>query len=122
VKRPAHAARSGFVFPSRKYRKAPHEAGGGGGTAPDARRGAVRAFFLAVVARPWLWPVAAAEILRLASPRWWVRWPPVPLPTSSLWRFRMETAYGGMGDSLPSTEDVRSFLEWCAQQRTWRKL
>ena len=55
----------------------------------------------ALARRPWLWPDAVMEAVRLAPPGWWRRWPPVPLPDAALWRFRMETAYGGSGDRVP---------------------
>jgi hypothetical protein len=76
----------------------------------------------AVAIRPWLWPVAVAQVVRLARPGWWHRWPPVPLPDASLWRFRMETAYGGTGEGAPDAEDVRSFLRWSRDMRHWRRL
>jgi hypothetical protein len=74
-----------------------------------------------VATRPWLWPVAVIQVLRLARPGWWHRWPPVPLPDESLWRFRMETAYGGAGDGEPDVEDIRSFLRWSRDMRQWRR-
>ena len=76
---------------------------------------------VAVAVRPWLWPVAVIQVLRLARPGWWHRWPPVPLPDGPLWRFRMETAYGGVGDGEPDVEDVRSFLRWSRDMRHWRR-
>jgi hypothetical protein len=75
----------------------------------------------AVAVRPWLWPAAAAEVARLAAPGWWRRWPPVPLPDAALWRFRMETVYGGEGDATPDAEDVVSFLHWCGGMGSWRR-
>jgi hypothetical protein len=75
----------------------------------------------AVAVRPWLWPVAVAQVLRLARPRWWRRWPPVPLPDAALCRFRMETAYGGAGDAEPDVRDVRTFLRWSRDMRHWRR-
>lgn len=50
----------------------------------------VRSLAGALVRRPTLWPAA----LRLVPPRWWRRWPPLPLPPASYLRFRMETMYG----------------------------
>lgn len=85
---------------------------------PAAPVGAVVA---AVALRPWLWPVAVAQVLRLAPPRWWLRWPPLPLPDGNLWRFRMETAYGGAGDAEPDRSDVRTFLRWSRDMRHWRR-
>jgi hypothetical protein len=75
----------------------------------------------AVAVRPWLWPAATAQVLRLARPGWWHHWPPLPLPDTALWRFRMETAYGGAGDAEPDAGDVRSFLRWSRDMRHWRR-
>jgi hypothetical protein len=85
------------------------------------RRAAVRVMG-AVAVRPWLWPVAIVQLFRLARSGWWHRWPPLPLPDRSLWRFRMETAYGGAGDAAPHAADVRSFLRWSRDMRHWRRL
>jgi len=76
---------------------------------------------LALVRRPWLWPAAVAEGARLARPRWWRRWPPLPVPDAALWRFRMQSAYGGDGDAVPTRRDVVSFVSWCAGMRRWRR-
>ena len=84
-------------------------------------RGAAAVVVRAVALRPWLWSTALAEAVRLAPPGWWRRWPPLPRPDPSLWRFRMETAYGGSGAAVPETADVVSFLEWCGAMRLWRR-
>lgn len=76
----------------------------------------------AVALRPWLWPVAVVQVFRLAPSGWWHRWPPLPLPDRSLWRFRLETAYGGDGDAAPDAADVRFFLRWSRDMRHWRRL
>lgn len=62
----------------------------------------------ALMRRPDLWRVAA----RMAPPRWWRRWPPVPLPPPDYRRFRVETMYG---DSAARVEghDLIAYLEWC---------
>jgi hypothetical protein len=44
------------------------------------------------------------------------------LPDEALWRFRMETAYGGDGEAEPDGGDVRSFLQWSRDMRQWRRL
>lgn len=62
---------------------------------------------LAVLRRPSLWRVAA----RFAPPRWWRRWPPVPLPPAGYARFRTETMYGRNGKLEPG--DLVTYLEWC---------
>jgi len=80
-----------------------------------------RSWLAAVALRPWLWPVAATQSLRMARRGWWRRWPPLPLPEPELWRFRMETAYGDSARKVPPARDVRSFLEWCRAAHNWRK-
>jgi len=81
----------------------------------------IAAVVAAVARRPWLWPAAVAEAARLVRPGWWRRWPPLPVPDDALWRFRMETAYGGSGDAVPEAEDVASFLGWCSTMGRWRR-
>jgi hypothetical protein len=75
----------------------------------------------AVACRPWLWPVAVMQVMRLARPGWWRRFPPVPIPDEGLWRLRIETAYGGSGDAEPSADDVLSFLRWSRDMGHWRR-
>ena len=99
-------------------------AGDPAGPAPRSSPPSVATFArpaLAVIVRPWLWAAAVAELFRLAAPRWWRRWPPLPLPDGELWRFRMETAYGGSGDHVPSPHDAVRFVGWCAAMRRWRR-
>ena len=91
------------------------------GGAPEAAIPPLRRVALAVLARPLLWPAAVAELSRLARPGWWRRWPPVPVPTPELWRFRMTTAYGGAGDTAPEVDDVLTFLRWAGRMGRWRK-
>ena len=91
------------------------------GSSP-AVRPAAAPMVRAIGAHPGLWPAALAEALRLAVPGWWRHWPPLPLPDPALWRFRMETAYGGTGDAPPAPEDVRSFVRWCRDMHRWRKV
>lgn len=61
----------------------------------------------AVLRRPSLWPAA----LRMVPPRWWWRWPPLPVPSADYFRFRMETMYGSGGRLDP--EELVRYLEWC---------
>jgi hypothetical protein len=81
----------------------------------------VTAVVAGLAPRPWLWPAAVAEAFRLARPGWWRRWPPLPLPDDALWRFRMETVYGGTGDAVPKAEDLVSFITWCSTMGRWRR-
>ena len=71
---------------------------------------------LAVAARPALWPAAAVQVLRLARPGWWRRWPPLPVPDPEWLRFRLQTAYGDPRRP-PEPQDVVLYLKWC---RGWR--
>jgi hypothetical protein len=81
----------------------------------------VKAVVGALVHRPWLWPAAVAEAARLARPGWWHQWPPLPVPDEKLWRFRMETAYGGTGEAVPEGADIVSFIAWCSTMGRWRR-
>lgn len=72
----------------------------------------------AVLVRPSLWVTALAQVLRLARPGWWHRWPPLPLPDGEYLRFRMVTAYGDP-DRRPDPADVVTYLHWC---RAWPRL
>lgn len=66
---------------------------------------------VAVLRRPSLWGVA----LRMVPPRWWRRWPPLPLPPADYRRFRTETMYGSRGRLEP--EDLVAYLDWCRSMR-----
>jgi hypothetical protein len=61
----------------------------------------------AVLRHPSLWREAA----RLVPPRWWARWPPLPLPPAGYASFRTETMYGRAGKLEP--EDLVAYLKWC---------
>ena len=76
---------------------------------------------LVLTTRPGLWPIAIAQLFRLARPGWWRSWPPLPVPTDALWRLRMVTAYGGDGSSAPSNDDIISYLNWCRGSVRWRE-
>ena len=66
----------------------------------------------AVAKRPRLWATAVRQVLRLAPPGWWRRWPPVPRPDPGWMAFRMKTAYGDE-HRQPEPQDVVAWLEWC---------
>jgi hypothetical protein len=68
-----------------------------------------------VLARPWLWPTAVRQLVRVARPGWWQRAPFLPVPEPNYVRFRLETAYGRDGE--PRGEDLVSYLEWCRRER-----
>jgi len=97
---------------------APRADGGGGGPASGPTIAAVVG---ALALRPWLWPAAVSAALRLARPGWWHRWPLLPVPDDALWRFRMETAYGGTGEAVPERADVVTFIGWSATMGRWRR-
>jgi len=82
--------------------------------------GAPGTLIRAVAFRPKFWLVALTAVLRLARPRWWRRWPLLPLPDPSYWRFRLVTAYGGVGDAAPSADDALAYLRWCQRMRALR--
>jgi hypothetical protein len=96
-------------------------AGAGPGDDPgEAVGGSWGALVAAVGVRPWLWLTGLAVVFRMARPGWWRRWPPVPRPDPSYWRFRMETAYGGEGDRHPPIADALAYLRWCRRTRAVR--
>ena len=66
----------------------------------------------ALARRPWLWPTALAELRAMALPGWWAKWPPLPLPSPSYLRSRLEAMYGPPGAKVSATELV-GYLEWC---------
>ncbi|MBV9040020.1 MAG: hypothetical protein JOZ68_03395 [Acidimicrobiia bacterium] len=70
--------------------------------------------FVAVLARPALWATALGQILRLARPAWWRRWPPVPAPDAEYLRFRLQTQYGDPSRQ-PEPADVLTYLRWCRE-------
>ena len=67
---------------------------------------------LTVLRHPALWATGATQLLRLAAPGWWHRWPPLPVPDRDYLRFRLQTQYGDP-DREPEPSDVVSYLEWC---------
>ena len=78
--------------------------------------GGWRGALTAVAARPDLWPTAVVQVLRLAPPGWWRRWPPLPRPDPAYLAFRLETAYGDQGHP-PVGEDLVAYLAWCRSMR-----
>ena len=68
--------------------------------------------FLAVLFRPGLWAIAVVQLLRLAAPGWWRRWPPIPLPDPAYLRFRLQTQYGD-ANREPEPADLLTYLHWC---------
>jgi hypothetical protein len=66
---------------------------------------------LLVAMRPRLWGTALHQAIRLARPRWWRRWPLLPVPDAAYLRFRFETQYGA--DASPDPRDLVTYLEWC---------
>jgi hypothetical protein len=70
----------------------------------------------AVARRPQLWATALAELQAMARPRWWAKWPPLPLPSPAYLRFRLEAMYGPPGAKVSAAELV-GYLEWCRWMR-----
>lgn len=70
----------------------------------------------AVARRPWLWPTALGELRALAAPRWWAKWPPLPLAPPAYMAFRLEAMYGAPGAKVSAAELV-GYLEWCRWMR-----
>jgi hypothetical protein len=64
-----------------------------------------------------LWKTALTQVFVLAGPRWWRRWPLLPLPDPAYLRFRLMTIYGGDGDRLPDRRELVDYLEWCRRIR-----
>lgn len=67
---------------------------------------------LTLLRRPSLWAIAVVQVLRLAVPGWWRRWPPVPLPDPAYLRFRLQTQYGD-SEREPDPSDLVAYLKWC---------
>jgi hypothetical protein len=67
---------------------------------------------IAVIARPSLWAATVGQVVRLARPGWWHRWPPLPAPDGAYVRFRLQTQYGDP-DREPEPADVLAYLRWC---------
>ena len=69
---------------------------------------------VAVLSRPGLWVTAVRQVLRLARPGWWRRWPLLPVPDPQYLRFRLQTQYGDP-DREPEADDVVAYLHWCRE-------
>ncbi len=74
----------------------------------------------AVATRPRLWPTVVGQARALAVPRWWSRWPPLPLPAREYLEFRFVTAYG-LSQAIPRPQDLVTYLEWCRSARSWSR-
>lgn len=72
----------------------------------------------AVARRPSLWRTALGQAAVLAAPGWWHRRPFLPLPAPGYLRFRLQTAYGGVGDRPPEPADLVAYLRWCRSMRS----
>ncbi len=116
------AGRSGRRWTADRRRPGRVVAGrrGGGGVRRSWGRDA-GVVLRAVGPRPRLWWASAGAMRRMARRGWWHRAPFVPLPGEAYWRFRLETAYGGDGESGElSPADVVAFLHWCQRSRPRR--
>jgi hypothetical protein len=70
----------------------------------------------AVLRRPSLWLTALGQLVVLAEPGWWRRWPPVPMPDREYLRFRMQTMYGDP-EHEAEPDDLVAYLHWCRGMR-----
>ena len=70
----------------------------------------------AVAARPWLWPAALRQAVRLAPSGWWRHRPFLPVPDRAYLAFRMETMYGDRAHPAVAA-DVVAYLRWCRTLR-----
>lgn len=84
----------------------------GGGTARSMSGRWLARAALVVVAHPGLWAIAVVQLLRLARPGWWRRWPPIPAPDPEYLRFRLQTQYGD-SEREPAPRDLVAYLRWC---------
>jgi hypothetical protein len=66
---------------------------------------------------PALWATATSQLFTLARPRWWARWPPLPVPDEEYLRFRLVTMYGGRGDHPPEPAELIEYLKWCRRMQ-----
>ena len=71
----------------------------------------------AVLVHPSLWPTGARQASVLARPGWWRRAPFLPVPDPDYLRFRLETAYGGLGEGPFDPADLVTYLRWCRAVR-----
>ena len=86
---------------------------------PRSAVGATIAVAGAVAARPSLWVEAIRAAGSLVPDRWWTRRPPLPVPDRRWIRFRLVTAYGGVGRlGALERDDVVTWLQWRRQLRT----
>ena len=66
---------------------------------------------------PSLWATGVRQVTVLARPGWWRRAPFLPVPDDGYLRFRLETAYGGLGDRPLEPDDLVAYLRWCRALR-----
>ncbi len=62
--------------------------------------------------RPDLWRTATSAAAGLVPRRWWRHRPFLPVPDRGWMHFRLETAYGGDGDTPMHGDDLITWLEW----------
>ena len=74
-----------------------------------------------VVKDPRLIRAAWYEARVMRPTRWWRRRPFLPLPDARYWRFRLETAYGGLGDTQPSSDEIHEVLTWAQVMRRFER-
>ena len=65
----------------------------------------------AILHHPRLWPAMARQVVKMAPNGWWRRYPYLPVPSESLWNFRLETAYGDLSAVVPE-HDLAEVSAW----------
>jgi len=65
--------------------------------------------------RPELLLVAVVQTFKLARPRWWARFPFLPIPSDDYLTFRLLTDYGSGGNLEDLCTDIVLYLDWCSQ-------
>jgi hypothetical protein len=90
------------------------------GVLTDGHSTPLRRAAAAVVARPWLWPVALRQVRALAAPGWWRRRPYLPTPDPAYLAFRLQTMYGDPHHPA-APADVVAYLRWCRRYRRGRR-
>ena len=74
-----------------------------------------------VLRRPSSIPSLVRSSWAMAPRGWWHRPPFLPLPDEDYWKFRLETANGGEGSTMPSPHEVIDVAAWAKSMRRQRR-